>query len=155
VKVQDYLAAETMRSMEGMIRLVSGMAEDKVIWSALEEGRTALDQVAECALICESLLDVIPTRQMPDFTPEMVAEYEASKKAMSMDQAVHRLRAATSALGDLIGAFPDGELESTMKFWGPEPWRMVDVLGYHNWNMTYHVGQINFIQTLYGDKQMG
>ena len=31
---------------------------------------------------------------------------------------------------------------------------MADILMLHYHNMTYHLGQINFIQLMYGDKEM-
>jgi hypothetical protein len=31
---------------------------------------------------------------------------------------------------------------------------IADVLGMHYWNLTYHLGQINQIQMMLGDRQM-
>ncbi|QYK52310.1 MAG: hypothetical protein KF824_08575 [Fimbriimonadaceae bacterium] len=154
MRAQDFIADETMRAADGLIHQATKMG-DKASWSPLDEGRTALDQVAECALICSSMVDVLKNWKMPEFTPEMMKEYEKSKAALSLDEAVAMLKEKTSALCDVIRAVPDEELVGTMQFWGPEPWSKVGVMNYHNWNMTYHNGQLNYIQTLYGDKSMG
>jgi hypothetical protein len=37
--------------------------------------------------------------------------------------------------------------------WNPQATAM-GLLGYHEWNNTYHLGQLNFIQTCYGDEEM-
>lgn len=153
MRVQDFIADETMRSAEGLIHQATKMGE-KATWKPLDEGRTALDQVAECALICASMVDVLKNWKMPEFTPEMIAEYETSKAALSMEEASAMLQEKTAELCDVIRAIPDDQLEGTMQFWGPEPWARVGVMGYHNWNMVYHNGQLNYIQTLYGDKSM-
>lgn len=154
MRVQDFIADETMRSAEGLINQLTKMG-DKATWSPLDEGRTALDQVAECALISGAMVDVLKVFKMPDFTPEMMEEFERSKAALDVDGAIAKLRENTAALCDVIRAVPDSELGNQMKFWGPEPWLISSVLNYHNWNMVYHIGQLNYIQTLYGDKTMG
>lgn len=151
--LQEFIADETMRSCESLIHQATKMG-DKASWSPMDEGRTALDQVAECALICASLPDVIKNWKMPEFTPEFMEEYEKSKAALTLEQAVQMLQEKTALLCDAIRAVPTEELSGTMQFWGPEPWSKTGVLNYHNWNMTYHVGQLNYIQTLYGDKTM-
>lgn len=101
------------------------------------------------------MVDVVKNYKMPDFTPEMMEEYETNKNALDLDGAVSLLRENTEKLCEAIRSVPDEKLGEQMKFWGPEPWSVAGVLNYHNWNMTYHIGQVNYIQTLYGDKDMG
>lgn len=131
------------------------MPDGKPSWNPMEEGRSALDQVAECALIGESLPGIIANRKMPDFTAEMMEQFDRDKRSMDLQTATSRLREATAKLCEAIRATPDADLLESMPFWGPEPWTVAAVLNFHNWNMVYHVGQVNYIQTLYGDKDMG
>lgn len=152
---QEFIAAETARASEALIHQATRMPDGKAEWAPMDEGRTALDQVAECALIGESMPGIIANRKMPDFTPEMMEQYERDKKAMDLQTACDRLRAATDKICEAIRATPDASLAESMSFWGPEPWTVAAVLNFHNWNMTYHCGQVNYIQTLYGDKAMG
>ncbi len=152
MRVQDFIAEETERASEGLIDITTQMDADKTSWSPLDEGRTALDQVAECALICGAMVKVLAEYKMPEFTPEMMAEFETSKASLTLDEAVALLRENTKALSAVIRAVPDEKLEEEMAFWGPEKWKVASVMNYHNWNSVYHYGQISYVQTLYGDK---
>lgn len=155
MKAQDFIADETLRAMESLIHQVTRMPDGKADWSPLELGRDARDQVAECALIGATLVDVIQERKMPEFTPEFMEQYETMKSGLGLEEAIGMLREKTRAVCDLIREFPDEELENEIPFMGPTPWSMVRILNMHNWNMSYHTGQVNYIQTLYGDDQMG
>lgn len=155
MRAQDFIADETMRAMDDLIRTVTKMPEGKSDWSPLDLGRDARDQVAECALIGASMVDVIRNQKMPEFTPEFMEQYETMKAGLGLEEAVGMLREKTREVCELIREFPDSDLESEIAFWGPNPWKMVRVLNYHNSNMSYHTGQVNYIQTLYGDTQMG
>jgi len=48
----------------------------------------------------------------------------------------------------------DFEISVHLPFGGGMDRSLADVMMFHYWNIVYHVGQINFIQTLYGDKEM-
>lgn len=154
--VQEFIAAETERAMEGLIHQVRALPADKVAWKPMDEGRTALDQMAECALIAKSLPQILGSRKMPDFTPEMIAQFESDKAAIdTVEKGESLLRDATAATVTAIRAMPDEALQEQMHFWGPEPWSVAGVMAYHSWNMNYHTGQVCYIQTLLGDKKMG
>lgn len=155
MKVQDFIADETMRATEGLIHQATRMPDGKEDWRPLDEGRSARDQVAECALICGAMVTVLAEFKMPDFTPEMIEEFEQSKSALSLEEAVALLRENLARLVESIRSMPDEKLSKEMSFWGPEKWTVASVMNYHNWNSVYHTGQIGYIQTLYGDKQMG
>jgi uncharacterized damage-inducible protein DinB len=53
-------------------------------------------------------------------------------------------------------AMPDSKLEETkwLPFNGGRDHTFLELLEYPRWNTTYHLGQIAYIQTLYGDKEM-
>ncbi|MFM9872300.1 MAG: DinB family protein [Fimbriimonadaceae bacterium] len=155
MRVQDFIADETMRATEGLIHQTTRMPDGKSDWKPLDEGRTALDQVAECALICGAMVKVLEEFRMPDFTPEMMEEFERKKSALSLESAIDLLRQNSAVLGEAIRAVPDEKLAEEMSFWGPEKWTVAAVMNYHNWNLVYHTGQVSYIQTLYGDKGMG
>lgn len=153
MRVQDFIANQTAFCCEGLIRQAEALG-DKAVW-APEGGRTALDQVAECAIICGHMPDVLKARTMPDFTPEMIQEFETTKAGLAtLEVASALLRENNAKLVDHIRGMSDENLSGTMKFWGPEPWNAADVADYHRWNMVYHTGQICYMQTLLGDHDM-
>jgi hypothetical protein len=52
-----------------------------------------------------------------------------------------------------IIAFPEAEMNDEITLpWGT--YTLAAVMGFPAWNLNYHFGQINYIQTLYGDFSM-
>ena len=59
-------------------------------------------------------------------------------------------RAAANELATAIESVPDGDMSGAIETpWGPYPLPQCCLHAY--WNMVYHEGQINYVQTLYGD----
>jgi uncharacterized damage-inducible protein DinB len=66
------------------------------------------------------------------------------------ERALAKLRETTAALVTAILAVTDDQLETEFETpWGP--YSLADGCLHAYWNMGYHEGQINYIQTLYGD----
>lgn len=155
MRVQDFIADRTMAGAEELAVQVKKMGE-KATWIAMDEGRTALDQLAECAVIGGYMVDVIATKTMPEMNEAMMEQYVSDKASVtSVTQGEELLLANTTRLCDVIREVPDTDLGEKMSFWGPEPWLFCNVMAHHLMNVQYHIGQVNFIQTLYGDKEMG
>ena len=55
-----------------------------------------------------------------------------------------------------VAAIPDAALEReiTLPFGGGTVMTLADALGLPAWNMTYHLGQINLIGLMLGDRRM-
>jgi uncharacterized damage-inducible protein DinB len=55
-----------------------------------------------------------------------------------------------------VEALPDTKLTETrwLPFNGGRDHTYLELLEYPRWNCTYHLGQVAYIQTLYGDKDM-
>ncbi len=154
MRTQDYLADNTIFTAEAIIREVERLG-DKATWAPLDEGRTALDQLSECAIITARLPSILATYSFPDFTPEDYAQFLQEKASLdSTPKAAAKLREAAQAAAAAIRAIPDEDLSKTMKFWGENPWPIANVAAYPAWNHTYHHGQVCYIQTLAGDKEM-
>ena len=81
-----------------------------------------------------------------------------SKKSSSMLAATceAKLRAHLELFVEEVRAFDPADLdvEIWLPFAGGMQQKMADVMAYPYWNIVYHLGQINFIQTLYGDTEM-
>ena len=122
---------------------------DKITWRPLDKGRSALDQVIECGGI--NLLgarvfenhDTAPTVDW-DAMEKMRAEYQDPEKALDL------LATATDRLARAIEAFPAEQLgeQVTLPFGGGMQKSFAEVALLNHWNMVYHEGQVNYIQTL-------
>lgn len=138
----------------GLFRAARAVSAERLHWKPAETARDALDIARECALSPTWATELLRTRVMPEFTESTMAEYQAKKDAIpDLDAAEALASVNVAALNDAIGEFPDEEIESTMKLpFGPNPdWPFYDVMLIHVWNCHYHTGQLNYIQTLYGD----
>ena len=62
-------------------------------------------------------------------------------------------KANLEAMKAAIIAFPESDMDVRIDLpWGN--YSLTEVMGFPAWNMIYHFGQINYIQTLYGDFSM-
>lgn len=139
--------------VETLKKAALSTAEDKQTWKPLDEGRSALDQIAECALITDFAAKMLIEKACPEFSNEA---YGAGIAALdTMDKAIAALDASWANLKSVILDFPTEDLEkSIMLPWFPDPQTFANIMFIALWNNTYHIGQINYIQTLYGDKEM-
>lgn len=151
MRLQDQIVKQTQRAMDDVIRSVDALPTDKRDW-APEGGRSALSQLREIAMVPHFYITILKTGAPPAFDdhahemPSLTTVDECRTEAMK----------ATSELCRMIREFPDSDLEKeiTLPFNGGMVVTMADLLGLHYWNTVYHLGQINFIQTLLGDKEM-
>jgi hypothetical protein len=120
----------------------------------MDEGRSVLDQIRECAVVASSYPRVLTTFEAPIVEEVMRAHAEARQKLDTLDKAVAALREGTAQTITAIRQVPDDKLSETMKFFGEESWKVSTVMNAHFWNMTWHTAQICFIQTLLGDRKM-
>ena len=152
--VNELAAMLTKEAGGHVARAAKAMSEERQTWRPLESGRSPVDQVAECSAANEfaavTLREFIP----PTFNKESLDGRKAELDAMP--KALAALRASTDDLLAAIGEFPADRLEEMVDLpMAPglrKPFAWVMMLGY--WNMIYHWGQINYIQTLYGDWEM-
>lgn len=155
MEAKKYIASETMRVMEALFRSARSMPEDKLTWQPGDLGRTALDQLQECAMVPSWAASLLTTRKF-DFTPEMMKAAAEERSKWTLDDCERECRERTEKLFEVMDAFPDEDLEKTMflPFGGGKDRPFAEIMGLHLWNLTYHLGQIGYIQLMYGDKEM-
>lgn len=143
--VQEYAARALEKGAEDLITAAEATPEDQRAWQPLERGRTAVDQVAECAMINGGTAAVVVNRGWSDID---MAEWRQAQAALdTLEKAVARLRENTARLTAAIRAAPDEALEMEIAL----PWAtrsLADIFLLPYWNMSYHEGQINYIQSL-------
>ena len=143
------------QAADALARTAKAMPDDKQTWKPLDEGRSALDQVVECGGGMNLFMSrILQNRALPEMNPReherMVAENDTMEKALAL------LEKGTVALLSAIESFPKEHLGDTIRlpFGGGMDRTFEEVMFMPYWNMTYHTGQINYIQTLYGDREM-
>ena len=147
--VQEFLADATQKAATVLEAAFLNLPEDKRAWSSADSARTALDQMAECALLCGNTADLIESRQWPEtFSFE---EYARDKAALAQnwDSVKPLLDKNVAKAAAVIRAFPDEDLEISVDMpWGPMT--LAQIMTYPHWNMSYHLGQINYIASILG-----
>lgn len=131
---------------------VRKMPAEKQTWRPLDEGRSAIEQCRECA----SVTDMFQAHIDPSHTPRW-STYEdmtSETSTWDLDKCESECKANTAKLNDAIAKMSPEQMEEihTMP-WGSEH-SGGEIAGFHYWNLVYHIGQINYIQTLYGDREM-
>lgn len=144
--LQEYFADATRRAAQDMLDAALRLAEDKRGWQPLGKGRSALDQIAECAMINHNTVEMIESRQFP--TTDMEAWMQEKRKlAEDWETATALLLSSAAEAADAILTVPDDQLPLEMAMpWGPFTW--TKIISYPSWNMDYHQGQITYIHTL-------
>ena len=145
--------------MEEAFRYAKAVPEEKLDWRPMDAGQSVLSMAKELAKCPDWATDLVAGGEM-DWSPEAQARNQAEmdgwKTIADCEQACkEKLGRLFSVLKDV----PDSRLGETKELpFGPggsmKPFTVAEMADYPRWNFTYHLGQIGYIQTLYGDKAM-
>src|SRR5689334_16161316 len=134
----DYLARVVPKSAEDLTAAFLRLPEDKRTWSPMGDARTALDQVAECALLNGSTATLIEDRTWdPDWAMDKYVQEKDDLVAKGWDAVKALLDENTPKAAAAIRSVPESDLgvEVTMP-WGPM--KLEQIVSYPFWNMCYH-----------------
>lgn len=149
ITMQAYLADMTEKAAADLETALLRLPEEKREWSPMGDARSAIDMVAECAILNGNSINVIQTRVFPpDFSME---EYQRRKVELAKDWSAVQalLKENTAKAVSIIRSVADEDLDVPIQMpWGPMAIRQI--MGYPYWNMSYHEGQINYIASMLG-----
>lgn len=152
MRYQDQIVKLTQRALDDVLRAAAALPADRVDWSPAPTARSALSQLREIAATAAWFGPLIREGRLPD-----LAEHEST---LDEELGLEACReAAARQMGEVceaIEAFPDSELERevVLPFGGGTAMSMADILYLPAWNLVYHLGQVNYIQTMLGDRKM-
>ena len=143
--VQEYVARVTEKKADDLLAAARAVAQDRRDWKPLGQGRTVIDMVAECAIVNELSVRLLHERVWDEAGRD---ERRLAHAALdTLDKAGASLRENTRALVEAIRAVPDADLALEVMLPGETSTVAEDML-HPYWNMAYHEGQVNYIQTL-------
>lgn len=157
MRYQDQLVRQTQKALDDVCRSALAVSDDKRDWSPGGAARSVLDQMRELAVAIDWLKPIALDGEVPSFTDhDRLAMREASARLATVEDCVEQARVQVAEWCGIVANFPDERLmdEVVMPFGGGMRMNLADVLGLPAWNMTYHLGQIAFIQLLLGDRAM-
>lgn len=147
MRFQDYIIDATKRAAHEVFRNAEAVPADRVEW-APEGGRSILDMARELGMTPLWAFDLI--------TGESTAEGIDSSVWTTVDDCRTACDKGIEALVALYATIPDEKLSETkfLPYEGGRDFTIVEIMEYPRWNFNYHLGQICYLQTLYGDKEM-
>jgi uncharacterized damage-inducible protein DinB len=148
----EQLIAMNNGAVDMFFKSVRKMPEDKQTWKPLDTGRSALEQARELATSPHFFLKHInPTHESPYANEE---ELMAAGTDWDLDTCEQKCREVTATYNEFLKTMTPQQLTQMI----PMPWGQehsgAEIAGFHYWNIVYHQGQVNYIQTLYGDNDM-
>jgi len=145
--LQTFLASATRKAAGNIVTAINSLPADRRNWKPADSSRTALDQLAECAMNNGFTCEIVETRRVPFSSQESYFKQKADLVATGYDAVKSLLDTNTERIIAVIEAFPEDKLTDEIDLpWGKST--LAEVLAYPYWNMAYHEGQINYIASL-------
>lgn len=146
--LQQFLAEATQTAAKDLETALFRLPEDKRNWSSMGDARSAMDMVAECAILSDPT-EIVTSRSFPsnfDFgafgqqKTELAKDWNAVKALLTrnVENAVATIR-----------SIPEEDLGIEIDMpWGKMT--IAQIISYPYWNMSYHEAQINYIASMLG-----
>ena len=147
--LQAFLAGATQKAADDLIAALNRLPDDKRNWNPMGEARTALDMVAECAILNGETAQLIQTRKFNEGFDLADLARQKAELAQDQDALLALLKENTGKVIAALRACPESDLgeQVSMPF---GPLTFAQIISYPYWNMSYHEGQINYIASMLG-----
>ena len=154
--VNETAAKLTQQAADKLVKNLNVMPAEKQQWKPPQEGRSAHDQILECAVMNGFAAKILNDLAFPNMeTMDWGGMFgKAAAENDTVEKLLSTLEKSTADLIAATKAFPADKLSDTVMIpfdGSTRTW--AEVIFFPYWNMTYHEGQINYIQLLYGDKE--
>jgi len=155
MKLQNYIADQARLNAEEVFRYAAAVPEDKLDWIPLEGARSVIDMCREIAKCPDWAYSVVTGEAEPpdEGRVKQKAEMAAWKTVEDCRTVCYeKLQRYT----DMIREIPDEQLCKTkwLPFNGGREHTYLEMLDYPRWNFNYHLGQIAYVQKMYGDNEI-
>lgn len=156
MRYQDQVVQMTQRAHESFLKSVRAVPNDKLDWRPLDSGRSALDQLQEVAQAPTYAIPMLVERKVGPWDPVAFEQIKAARQGWSVADCERVLADNSKRFFEVVQDFPDADLQATLflPFAGGFESSYAEIMLYPYWNAVYHLGQVNYIQTLYGDWEM-
>jgi hypothetical protein len=151
--IGEWQAKRIERIADALAHFVDTTVPDRLDWRPPAEGaaqtRSALDQISECILVNRYFAALLRGETPAQAT---AVREEPPRPFQSAGEAKAQLLESAREVADAVRALDADALTRTYPHRrGPVSGESLIEMPYRN--MAYHAGQINFIQTLYGDTE--
>ena len=143
--------------MEMFLRNFKHVPDDKLDWTPTPTAKSPLRVAAHTALYAGRFAAMIRNRALPK--PENIDEWVAKNVAeevavTSRDEMEQIFRAGTEEVLAALDTLTPEEVESTLTSGEDFSMPMKQLMVLPGWHATIHLGQIDYIQTCWGDQEV-
>src|SRR5258706_11730825 len=112
MRFQNYVIELTDRACKDLVVNARALPADKLEWQPMDQARSALEILQECAQSPSWFTGILQARAFPDFNPETMQELFAARKAWtSVDDCERVMNENLKGLYAEIRDFPDSDLD--------------------------------------------
>lgn len=145
------------QGMDMFLRNFGKIPEDKLTWKPTPTAKSALQVAAHTAVTNSNFADFIRNRAVPsvDNLNEFLERTSAAELAITnKDEMEQAFRANTQKFIDALDTLSQEDLELQIDSGQGWSMSMRYIIRMAGWHATLHCGQIDYIQTCYGDQQI-
>ncbi len=153
MNVYDMVKNMTEEAVDALFRYAYAVPETRRDWRPAPQARTVMEILQENAILPLAIATVL--REQPQVADPAVFE-EARARSGNLDTVEACERACRAATAEMIRALQDipaDDLHKTVTLPWQATYTLLQTAWLHYWNLTYHLGQVAYIQLLYGDKE--
>lgn len=144
----ELLERQTRRQLTNFVEAVRSIPADKFEWQPAPGARSALNLLQEVATINDLKPDLYETRKL-EFTPEMGDEMNRRmNEHTKVETLLKMVEESTERELARMRALPVASYHLPVEMPWSDDFEVIDVMGYHNWNMAYHEGQLVYIASM-------
>lgn len=154
MEFHQLVAEMTNDAVDDLMQYARAVPEEKLRWRPAEHARSVIEILQECVHTPRTLALLLQTRPQEPVDPDMFAPIQVEAEQLTTLDAIEQaLRANTAQFLEVVRTLPNEVLEQPiMTPWG-KPYTAKELALGHYWNLTYHLGQVAYIQLLYGDTE--
>lgn len=156
VTIQEHSLRVGQKAAEEAFRYARAVPPDRLDWKPMDVGQSVMDMCRELAMTPTWAADVL--ENVPhEFTEASLAAVRAEMASFAtIDDCVAQWNSRFTRLEAVVLGISEAKLGETrwLPYEGGRDFTYLEMLEYPRWNCTYHLGQIAYVQTLYGDREL-
>lgn len=158
--MSELIAFEKSNAVNGMEYFLSNFShvpDDKLTYLVTPTAKSPIRIAAHTALYAGRFAQMIRDRALPKFESieQWIAEREAEEMRLTSRVEMEEVfRHGTQAVLDAMDTLSEADLH--VKFQATDGWAppMTQIIRFPGWHATVHAGQIDFLQTCWGDQHI-
>lgn len=149
--------AAAVEEMKIFLRNFSYVPDDKLNWTPTATAKSALRVAAHTALYSSRFANMIRNRALPkvDDLEAWLAQRTAEEVAITTrEEAINAYKAGIDEVIEALDGLSDADVESSLDSGMGWSMSMKWLMKLPAWHATLHTGQIDFLQTCWGDQEV-